>query len=115
MCIGFQLLMMLYVVLRLLLYHTLSGRPGGYPDDDFRKKKKKKKGHNTQHSSRTGPFFQTETIIGIQLVRPTEYVIKYKVREIANSLLNHHCYCPMLLMRTTKTAVCLHKMANFVF
>ena len=29
-------------VLRLLLYLTLSGRPGGYPDDDFRKKKKKK-------------------------------------------------------------------------
>ena len=38
-----MIIRMLYVVLRLLLYHTLSGRPGGYPDDDFRNKKKQKK------------------------------------------------------------------------
>ena len=35
------------------------------------------------------------------------YVVKYTVREIAKSLLKHHCYCPKLLMRTTKTAVCI--------
>ena len=27
------------------------------------------------------------------------------------SLLKQHCYCPMLLMRTTKTAVCLQTKA----
>ena len=29
------------------------------------------------------------------------------------SLLKQHCYCPMLLMRTTKTAVCLQTKAIF--
>ena len=44
--------------------------------------------------------------IEIQLVRPTEVdVVKYKVRKMAKSLLKHHCYCPILLMQTTKTAV----------
>ena len=28
------------------------------------------------------------------------------MRNIPTSLLKQHCYCPMLLMRTTKTAVC---------
>ena len=32
---------------------------------------------------------------------------------MAKSLLKHHCYCPMLLMRTTKTAVCLQTKAIF--
>ena len=32
---------------------------------------------------------------------------------MAKSLLKHHCYCPMLLMRTTKTAVCLQTKAVF--
>ena len=35
------------------------------------------------------------------------YAAKYKVRKMAKSLLKHHCYCPMLLMWTTKTVVCL--------
>ena len=32
---------------------------------------------------------QTETIIVIPLVRPMGYVVKYKVRKIAKSLLKH--------------------------
>ena len=47
-----MIIRMLYVVLRLLLYYTLSGRPGGYPDDDFRNKKKKKK---KTYEGPTGP------------------------------------------------------------
>ena len=39
------------------------------------------------------------------------YVVKYKVRKMAKSLLKHHCYCPKLLMRTTKTGVCLQTKA----
>ena len=42
----------------------------------------------------------------IQLVWSTAYVVKYKVKEIAKGLLKHHS-CSMLLMWTTKTAVCL--------
>ena len=30
-------------------------------------------------------------------------VIKYKVRNMAKSLLKHHCNFPMLLVQTTKT------------
>ena len=41
------------------------------------------------------------------------YVVKYKLRKMAKTLLKHHCYCPMLLMRTTKTAVCLQTKAIF--
>ena len=33
------------------------------------------------------------------------YVVKYKVRNMAKSLLRYHCYCPMVLMQTTNTAV----------
>ena len=33
------------------------------------------------------------------------YVVKYKVRNMAKSQLKQHCYCAMLLMRTSKTAV----------
>ena len=40
------------------------------------------------------------------------YVVKYKVRTIAKSLLKHYCHFPMLLMRTTKTAVCLQTKAD---
>ena len=36
-------------------------------------------------------------------------VVKFKVKKMAKSLLKHHCYCQMLLMRTTKTAVCLQR------
>ena len=38
----------------------------------------------------------------IQLGRPT-----------AKGLLNHRCYCPKLLMWTTKTTVCLQTKATF--
>ena len=31
------------------------------------------------------------------------YVVKYKVRKMAECLLKLDCYCPMLLMGTTKT------------
>ena len=41
------------------------------------------------------------------------YVVMYKVRKMAKCLLNLHCYCPMLLMWTTKTAVCLQTKAIF--
>ena len=41
------------------------------------------------------------------------YVVKYKVRKMTESLLKHHCNCPVLLMRTTKTAVCLQTKAIF--
>ena len=41
------------------------------------------------------------------------YVVTYKVRKMAKSLLKQHFYCPMLLMHTTKTAVCLQTKAIF--
>ena len=44
-----------------------------------------------------------------------KYAVKYKVRKMAKSLLKHHCYCPMLLMRTTKTAVCYQTKAIFYY
>ena len=44
-------------------------------------------------------------------------VVTYKVRKmatsLAKSLLKQHCYCPMLLMQTTKTAVCLQTKGVF--
>ena len=59
-------------------------------------------------------IFKTEKIIERQPFRPAEvYVVKYNVRKMAKSLLKHHCYCPMLLMRTTKTDVCLQTKAIF--
>ena len=56
-------------------------------------------------------LFQTETTIEIQLVRPTE--VCGEVRKMAKDLLKHLCYCPILLMRTTKTALCLQTKAIF--
>ena len=41
------------------------------------------------------------------------YAVKYKVGKMAKGLLKHQCYCPMLLMQTTKTAVCLQTKAIF--
>ena len=43
------------------------------------------------------------------------YVVNYKVRKMAKSLSKHHCYCycPMLFMQTTKTAVCLQTKVIF--
>ena len=40
-------------------------------------------------------------------------MVKYKVRKMAKSLLGHHCYCPMLLMWTTETGVCLQTKVVF--
>ena len=67
--------------------------------------------HNTQYNGYTGQDFQAEKAIEIQLVRPTE--VCGKVRKMAKVLLKHNCFCPMLLMRTTKTAVCLQTKAFF--
>ena len=36
-----------------------------------------------------------------------------KVRKMDTTLLKHLCYCQMLLMRTTKTVVCLQTKATF--
>ena len=49
----------------------------------------------------------------MQLSGQLRYVVKYKVRKMDQSLLKRPWYCPMLLMRTTKTAVCLQTKAIF--
>ena len=54
-------------------------------------------------------IFQTEEITEIQLVRPAE--VCGKVRKMAKSLFRNHFYSQMLLMQTTKTAVCLQTKA----
>ena len=54
-------------------------------------------------------IFKTEKSIEIQPVRPTE--VCGQVRKMAKSLLKRHCYCPVLLMQTTKTAGCLQTRA----
>ena len=51
-------------------------------------------------------------VIGVKIFK-TENVVKYEVRNMPASLLKQHCYCPMLLMRTTKTAGCLQTKAIF--
>ena len=51
-----------------------------------------------------------EKTIEIQLVRLTEVCGKVLSEENAYKL-KQLCYCPMLLMRTTKTAVCLQTKA----
>ena len=38
--------------------------------------------------------------------------MKFQVRKMPTSLLKQHCYCPMLLMRTTKTAVCRYSLSS---
>ena len=72
-------------------------------------------------------ILKTEKTIEIQLVRLTEVCGKvlseknaYKSVKTALLLLfsfiswaMHDCYCPMLLMLTTKTAVCLQTKAIF--
>ena len=54
-------------------------------------------------------IFQTEKTIEIQQdIRTTEVCGKVcLVRQMAKCLLRYHYYCPMLLMQTTKTDVCL--------
>ena len=72
------------------------------------------KGHNTQHSGQIlVKNVQTEKPMEIQVVRPTDFIFKYEARKMPKCLLKHHCYCLMLLMRTTKTAVCLQTKAIF--
>ena len=71
----------------------------------------------TQHAAYSGHtgqfFFKLKKTIEIQQSGQLRYVVKYKVRIMAKSLLKHHCYCPMLLMRTTKTAVRLQTKGIF--
>ena len=50
-------------------------------------------------------LFKTEKTLEIQQARLTEACGKVKV--MAKSQLKPYCYCPMVLMRTTKTVVCL--------
>ena len=66
------------------------------------------KGTKRQHSGQMSQIFKTIKTIQKAKLR---YVAKYKVRKMAKSLLKHHCCCPMLSMRTTKTAVCLQTKA----
>ena len=72
------------------------------------------KGTNIQHSGHVGKIFKTEKTTEIQPVRPTEVCGKYEVRKMSEGLLKHNCHCPMLLKRTTKTAVCLQTKAIFI-
>ena len=53
---------------------------------------------------------QSETTLEIKLVRLTEVCAKVLSEKTSYK---HHCYYPMLLMRTTKTAVCLQTKAIF--
>ena len=41
------------------------------------------------------------------------YVVKYKVRKMGKSLFEHQCYCLMIFMRITKTAVCFQNKGHF--
>ena len=58
-------------------------------------------------------IFKTEKVKEIQLVRLTEVCGEVPSEKMPTSLLKQHCYCPMLLMWTTKTAVCLQTKAIF--
>ena len=59
-------------------------------------------------------IFKTENNIEIQQVRPTEICGKVlSEKNGCESMLKQHCYCPMFLMQTTKTAVCLQIKAIF--
>ena len=58
-----------------------------------------------------GKVFQAESKQSKKITSQLRYVVNYKVRKMAKSLLKYHCYCPMLLMRTTKTYVRLQTKA----
>ena len=59
-----------------------------------------------------GKHFQTEkTPKKYNYSGHLRYMVKYKVRKMAKSLLKLHCYCPMLLVQTTKTTLCLQTKA----
>ena len=63
------------------------------------------------HFSFQGPIHSKHlTVLIFVLVQYTLLVVKYGVRMV-KSLFKHHCYCPMLLMQTTKTVVCLQTKA----
>ena len=70
---------------------------------------------NKQHNGQMSQNIQNQKkTIEIQLVRPTE-VCGNNVQREKNGYksVKQHCYCPMLLMWTTKTAVCLQTKAIF--
>ena len=69
------------------------------------------KGHNRQHRSNVSKYSKLKKIKKYYQSGQLRYVVKCKVIKMAQSRLKHHCYCPMLLMRTTKTAVCLQTKA----
>ena len=72
------------------------------------------KGTKRQASGQMSQNVQTVKTIEIQSVTgQLRYVVKYKVRKMAKSLSKDHCCCPMLLMQTTKTSVCLRTKAIF--
>ena len=56
-------------------------------------------------------ILKTEKTIEIHLVRQIEVCGKVLSEKYAYKSVKQHCYCPMLLMRTTKTAVCLQTKA----
>ena len=67
------------------------------------------KGHNRQHSGQMSQNIQNRKN-NSNTTGQLRYVVKYKVRKMAKS---HHCYYPMLLMRTTKTAVFFTNIGHF--
>ena len=58
-------------------------------------------------------IFKTENTIKIQLVRLTEVCGKVLSEKNAYKSVKTAFYCPLLLIRTTKTAVCLQTKAMF--
>ena len=58
-------------------------------------------------------IFKTEKTIEIHLVRLTEVCGKVLSEKYTYKSVKQHCYCPMLVMQTTKTAVCLKNKGHF--
>ena len=75
------------------------------------------KGHNRQHSGKMSHNIQywKKKLEKHNQLGQLRYVVKYKVRTMAKSFLKHHRYCPMLLLPTTKTAVCLQRPCFITF
>ena len=68
---------------------------------------------NRQHSGQMSQNIKTEMTIEMQLVRSTKVCGKVLSKRNGYKSVKQHCYCPMLLMGTTKTAVCLQTKAIF--
>ena len=68
---------------------------------------------NTQHSGQMSQKLKTEKTIEIQLVRPTDVCGKVLSEKNGYKSVKTALHCPMSLMRTTKTAVCLQTKAIF--